>query len=154
MNKRTPQPQSQPSPHGERKNEVSKRDQHLLPQMQTPHRSCGSGLQGRQTADPIVGSQTTRKTQTRIRRTEISRAKTDRQNNQESPCQAKMSNLQLYNREAWHQAEKTGGLQLTLAMGTNSEAPKHIPKSQMPEVRERTGNFRENQQLCEMHRLR
>src|SRR6267378_4598933 len=97
MDKRTPQPQSQPSPTVKEKNEISKRDQHLLPQMQTPHRSCGSGLQGGQTADTIVGSQTTRKTKTRLRRTEIPRAETHRQNNQESTCQTKMSNLQLYN---------------------------------------------------------
>ena len=122
--------------------------------MQTPHRSRGGGLQGGQTEDPIVGSQTTRKTKTRLRRTEIPRTETHRQNNEESTCQTEMSNLQLYDRAAWHQAEKTGGLQLTLAMGTDSKTPKHIPKSQVPKVRERAGNFRENQQLREMHCVR
>src|SRR5712692_10813135 len=96
MNKRTPPPPNQPSPHGERKNEVSKRDQYLLPQMQTPHGTRRRSLQSGQTADPIVGSQTTRKTKTWVRWTEISRAETHRQNNQESACQTEMSNLQLY----------------------------------------------------------
>src|SRR6266704_5427670 len=109
MDKRTPRPQTSLPPHGERKNEVSKRDQHLLPQMQTPHSTRRRSLQSGQTADPIVGSQTTRKTKTRLRRTEIPRAETHCQNNQESTCQTEMSNLQLYDRAARHQAEKTGG---------------------------------------------
>src|SRR5712692_9015347 len=39
-------------------------------------------------------------------------------------------------------------------MGTNSKTSKHIRKGEVPKVRERTGNFRENQQLCEMYSLR
>src|SRR5712691_7164916 len=96
MNKRTPRPQIGLS-HGERKNEVSKRDQHILPKVQTPHSTCRRSLQGGQAADPIVGSQTTRKTKTRLRWAEISRTETHRQDNQESACQTEMPNLQLYN---------------------------------------------------------
>src|SRR6267143_5568529 len=96
MDKRTPPPQTS-LPHGERKNEVSERDQHLLPQVQTPHSTCCRSLQSGQAADPIVGSQTTRKTKTRLRRAEISRTETHRQDNQEGTCQTEMPNLQLYN---------------------------------------------------------
>src|SRR5436853_7078673 len=103
MDKRTPPPSNQPS-RGERKNEVSKRDQHLLPQVQTPHSTCCRSLQGRQATDPIVGSQTTGETKTWIRRAEISRTETHRQDNQESACQTEMPNLQLYKRESRHKA--------------------------------------------------
>src|SRR3989442_13887277 len=87
MDKRTPPPPNQPSPHGERKNEVSKRDQHLLPQVQTPHSTCCRSLQGRQATDPIVGSQTTGETKTWIRRAENFPTITAPPDNQENRCQ-------------------------------------------------------------------
>src|SRR2546425_5501854 len=105
MDKRTPPP-STSLPHGERKNEVSKRDQHLLPKVRTSHSTCRCSLQGGQAADPIVGSQTTRKTKTRLRRAENFRTEKHRPDNQKNACQTEKPNPQIYKLEAGHQAEK------------------------------------------------
>src|SRR3989449_9902516 len=107
MDKRTPPP-STSLPHGERKNEVSKRDQHLLPKVQTSHSTCRCSLQGGQAADPIVGSQTTRKTKTRLRRAEISPNETNPPDNQKSACPTEKPHPQTYNLKARHHAQKNG----------------------------------------------
>src|SRR2546428_7807642 len=103
MDKRTPRRKTSLS-RGERKDEVSKRDQHLLPQVQTPHSTCRRSLQGGQAADPIVGSQTTRKTKTRLRRAENFRTETHRPDNPENPCPNENPNLPPYKRKTGYQA--------------------------------------------------
>lgn len=89
--------------------EVSKRGQHFLSQMWTPHSSLRDNLQGRQSSVHGLGKPPPGEKEARIWRTKVPRTQTDRQDNQEVSREVEMPNLQLYSHETGHQAEKAGG---------------------------------------------
>src|SRR5260370_33919780 len=76
--------------------EVSKRGQHLLSQMWTPHSSLRHSLQGWQSSHHGLGNPSPRETEARLWRTEIPRTQTDRQDNQKDSRQVEMQTLELY----------------------------------------------------------
>lgn len=76
--------------------EVSKRSQHLLPEVWTSHRPRRDGLQGGQSAYHGLGHSPSRSTQTRIRGTKIPGAQEDGKDNEKVAVAIEMQDMQLY----------------------------------------------------------